>query len=407
MEGKGDSFVKELYEKSPCTVIFITWLYYSTRYTYKEIENIYNEYTTEEEWSEHLGMDIFRMVRYYILKYKILFQITKQFQENRIYKVINPEYIEGPFRVNKITKGQSHYKYHGSNTSNWLSILTNGVKNYSNTEKMVNGNSYGNGIYLSNTFTLSNTYSSNGNKNNQKILGIYEVLGSNDKYKKTDSIWVIPNENELILRYIVVYNGGSTSSISNYIDYLTGNVTINENVNVNMETIAANSKRGVKRLYKEYLGISSSDKNEYGIRGELQDNNLYIWYVYLNNFPKETLLQQDLDRYGVKDIKLRIEFSEEYPYHPPFIHILYPEFETGTAHVTSDGAICMESLTRSGWSQLTSMENLLIQIKDVLVSGNGRIKVSSTFSRYFNNAIYDTNKAKESFNRVAKAHGWG
>lgn len=51
---------------------------------------------------------------------------------------------------------------------------------------------------------------------------------------------------------------------------------------------------------------------------------------------------------------------------PPFIRVVRPRFrgfgQGGGGHVTVGGALCMELLTNSGWSAVSSLESVLLQV---------------------------------------------
>lgn len=393
MEGTCDSFVDKMYRQTPTTLIFITWLYLSqsnNKCDYKEIEDIYTMYVSEEGIRDKLGKDKFQMIRYYVLKLQLKLQLYMKHGSTIIYNILNPEYIEQPFRDQLLREKCSHFKFHGSTVINWFSIITNGIKNYSNTKCMLNGNVYGNGIYLSNEVTESDYYTKNDKRS---IIGIYEILGETNNYQKTGKIWVVPEESKLLLRYLII-NDGYGRDLNGIINQL-----------IRTPKKIETHSRGIKRLYKEFVTAKDNLNTELGIRIECNESNLYTWYVYLSNFPLDSLLNEDMMKYNISEIKLKIEFTTEYPFYPPFIHVLNPIFEGQTAHVTSEGAICMELLTPKGWSQLISMENLLIQIKELFVEGNGRISSSSNSFVFFRNQ-YSTDKAKESFKNVARSHGW-
>ena len=99
--------------------------------------------------------------------------ITGQGDLFTCYKVVNSSEKEEEFK--KLSKNNGiNYKYHGSKSENWYSILINGIKNYSNTKNMTCGAAYGAGVYLSDMYSFSSSYSSIGGL---QILGVYCVIG--------------------------------------------------------------------------------------------------------------------------------------------------------------------------------------------------------------------------------------
>jgi ubiquitin-protein ligase len=299
----------------------------------------------------------------------------------KCYKVRHCLEIENNFKQNKINNGGSYsYLFHGSAFDNWYSIITNGLKNYSNTKNMINGQAYGSGIYLSDDYSVSQVYSMRSILPNKEIiLGVYEIIGNKEKYQKTQNIYVIPDESNLLLRFIIISK--DAKNISKYIsEYFSKDILYEEYVKEKIY-----KSKGAKRIYKEYLNFTQNLQDVFKLSLE-NDDYIHKWYVYFKH-----------DEIGA-NIKLYIEFNN-YPFEPPFIHIVYPRFTRGTAHITSEGAICMESLTPSGWSSLVSIENLLIQIKTLIIDGNGKID-------YTNKTQYTYTNAKQSFFITAKNHGW-
>jgi len=310
-------------------------------------------------------------------------RLNIQYHDNEIrwYKIRHDLQIEDQFKQNKKQNGGGSYSYlfHGSSFENWYSIITNGLKNYSNTKNMKHGNSYGSGIYLSDEFSFSQRYANNYNKNKDIILGVYEIIGNKEKYKKSQNIYVIPNESDLLLRFILISN--NEISISKCISqYFSKDILYEDYIKEKFL-----KTKGTKRLFKEYINFTQNLKDEFKL-SLVDDDYLDKWYIEFKH-----------NEIG-SNIKLYIEFNN-FPFEPPFIHIIYPRFIRGTAHITSDGAICMESLTSSGWSSLVSIENLLIQIKTLIIDGKGKID-------YTNTTPYTYTNAKKSFAITAKQHGW-
>lgn len=51
------------------------------------------------------------------------------------------------------------------------------------------------------------------------------------------------------------------------------------------------------------------------------------------------------------------------------------------------GALCMELLTKQGWSSAYSMENVLMQISSTLITGNARVDFDKTKVSSFTTVI--------------------
>lgn len=128
---------------------------------------------------------------------------------------------------------KEYFLFHGTPLSSWFPIIKNGLKIMSNTEFMTNGSAYGNGIYLSDEFSMSLGYSTmNNNGNNKKIVGVFEIANKIDQYKKTQSIYVVSNEKVLLLRYlIVVKNNLSSITCTELSKYFVKQLSIINNTN--------------------------------------------------------------------------------------------------------------------------------------------------------------------------------
>ena len=66
-------------------------------------------------------------------------------------------------------------------------------------------------------------------------------------------------------------------------------------------------------------------------------------------------------------VKLSIHFDSQFPFTPPFIRVVSPVITGG--YVISGGAICMELLTKQGWSSAYSIESVIMQIAATFVKG--------------------------------------
>lgn len=71
--------------------------------------------------------------------------------------------------------------------------------------------------------------------------------------------------------------------------------------------------------------------------------------------------------------------------------------------VLSGGAICMELLTKQGWSSAYCIESVILQIAATLVKGNARIDFNTRHH------IYSLSRAQYSFKSLSQMHeknGW-
>jgi ubiquitin-conjugating enzyme E2 Q len=166
-----------------------------------------------------------------------------------------------------------------------------------------------------------------------------------------------------------------------------------------------------RRLQKEFQSLlkvqSSSPLYELGwYTNPEQFNNMYQWIVELHSFDGQLPLAKQMKQKGIKSVILEMRFGPDYPMSPPFIRVIKPRFMSfmagGGGHVTAGGAICMELLTNSGWSAVSSIESVLLQV---------RMAISSTDPRpaqldSYHGGDYGIGEAIDAYLRACQVHGW-
>jgi hypothetical protein len=118
---------------------------------------------------------------------------------------------EKVFQELKSKEQKWFYAFHGSDTSNWFSILRTGLKNLSNTKYMTTGAAYGPGIYLGETSKMSESYATIANGwpysmfgEHMRCMALCEVIGTPED-KSGSGIYVIPEDIRVSTRYFFVY----------------------------------------------------------------------------------------------------------------------------------------------------------------------------------------------------------
>ncbi|XP_057320886.1 ubiquitin-conjugating enzyme E2 Q2-like [Microplitis mediator] len=189
----------------------------------------------------------------------------------------------------------------------------------------------------------------------------------------------------------------------------------NRRKNISNKASLANSQ-ATDRLMKELRDIYRSDsfkKKLYTV--ELVNDSLYKWNVGIKSTDPDSPLTKDLERLkesgGGDRILLEILFDSMYPFVPPFVRVVEPLMTGG--FVTPGGAICMELLTKQGWSSAYAMEALIMQILATMVKGNARVRrfdnTKPPSNRNNPNFRYTLYGAVRSFGDVEKMHrdrGW-
>ncbi|KAL5277674.1 UBE2Q1 family protein [Megaselia abdita] len=174
-------------------------------------------------------------------------------------------------------------------------------------------------------------------------------------------------------------------------DYLRGSVS--------------GSVQATDRLMKELRDIYRSDSfknNMYSI--DLVDESIYEWNIRLKSVDPDSPLHGDLlllkEREGKDSILLNIIFKETYPFEPPFVRVVHPIISGG--YVLIGGAICMELLTKQGWSSAYTVEAVIMQIAATLVKGKARIQFGAT--KALSQSQYSLARAQQSFKSLVQIH---
>ena len=134
-------------------------------------------------------------------------------------------------------------------------------------------------------------------------------------------------------------------------------------------------------------------------------SNVYQWIIELHSFEAHLPLSKDMRDKGIKSVVMEMRFGKDYPMSPPFVRIIRPRFlsfmQGGGGHVTAGGALCMELLTNSGWSAVSNIESVLLQV---------RLAISSTDpkpARLESGSVrdYGVGEAVEAYIRACQTHG--
>ena len=329
------------------------------------------------------------------------------------FKIIHTPLIE-----DKLKDKQTSFLYHGSPYENWYSIMKNGLKIGSKSKYYLNGAAHGNGIYLSNNIHISLGYTASRSgythkDKDIKILAIFEVI-DNPKWSKGSSIFVVDDEDALLLRYLLVFNNSGNGTVGNANNnavittaiFNAINTKLNKgDIQVQEKKAEAIEKKNIvsihnKRLMKEYQNIMKQPIESLGFSVKLaEEDNLSKWMINVFK-PENAKLEAQMKQLNIDAIEIEITFKENYPIAPPFIRIVYPHFKFHSGHITVGGSLCMEMLTNQGWMPTFNIENVITQIKLAISDGGGEIDEDNYKKRY------TMNEAVDSFKRVLASHGW-
>uniref|UniRef100_A0A8C3G0B4 E2 ubiquitin-conjugating enzyme n=1 Tax=Cyclopterus lumpus TaxID=8103 RepID=A0A8C3G0B4_CYCLU len=160
------------------------------------------------------------------------------------------------------------------------------------------------------------------------------------------------------------------------------------------------------RLMKELREIYRSQSYKTGIYScELVSDSLYEWHVKLRMVDPDSPLHSDLqvlkEKEGVDYILLDFSYKDNFPFDPPFVRVVAPVLSGG--YVLGGGALCMELLTKQGWSSAYSIESVIMQINATLVKGKARVQFGA------NKNQYNLARAQQSYKSLVQIHeknGW-
>uniref|UniRef100_A0A3P8NY82 E2 ubiquitin-conjugating enzyme n=1 Tax=Astatotilapia calliptera TaxID=8154 RepID=A0A3P8NY82_ASTCA len=145
------------------------------------------------------------------------------------------------------------------------------------------------------------------------------------------------------------------------------------------------------RLMKELREIYRSQSYKTGIYSvELVNDSLYEWHVKLRTVDPDSPLHSDLqvlkEKEGVDYILLNFSYKDNFPFDPPFVRVVSPVLSGG--YVLGGGALCMELLTKQGWSSAYSIESVIMQINATLVKGKARVQFGANKVTHIMNCIW-------------------
>uniref|UniRef100_A0A8C8J5X7 E2 ubiquitin-conjugating enzyme n=1 Tax=Oncorhynchus tshawytscha TaxID=74940 RepID=A0A8C8J5X7_ONCTS len=155
------------------------------------------------------------------------------------------------------------------------------------------------------------------------------------------------------------------------------------------------------RLMKELREIYRSQSYKMGIYSvELVNDSLYEWHVKLRTVDPDSPLHSDLqvlkEKEGMDYILLNFSYKDNFPFDPPFVRVASPVLSGG--YVLGGGALCMELLTKQGWSSAYSIESVIMQINATLVKGKARVQFGA------NKNQYNLARAQQSYKSLVQIH---
>lgn len=187
-----------------------------------------------------------------------------------------------------------NFLFHGSASHSWYPIIKNGLKVMSGTVLQACGAAHGNGIYLSDSFDFSLGYSNMGG-----VVGIFELSEDPSKYKKTTNIYVVPDDQCVLLRAIYVCDHDRRGkSHKNITEYFTKELHVQKQI----------SKKCTIKLQNKRLNTELGRLNNLDCVRDVNVESDNLWTVVLGLV-------------GGLEINIQIMFVN-YPITPPVMRIM-------------------------------------------------------------------------------------
>lgn len=284
--------------------------------------------------------------------------------------------------VNKRFEGiELNYLFSGSCLSNWYSIMRNGIKVYSGTKMMLHGAARGSGVYLSDTLRTSYSYGIDKYcASNMCVYGVFQVFKSKSSYQKDATVYVVPYENELALRYLIVFKNNSLIKFP--LEKIDKYFMIEKEKEINMATNNYNSIREKRICYD----ISK-------IKKICQKENFEMNVTKIKN----TECTNKIEIVG-KNTIISIKFFSEYPNTPPHIWISETTRIINHPDILKKGGIMNRKLSHKYWETGNEIHKIIKEIINSITDEN-IIKIKNNEEDSFNeNIIKIKNNEEDSFN---------
>lgn len=350
---------------------------------YRKCMQVLQTAKTDQEFIDQSSLEFYKSV---VL---CLYTANVSFIKRYVINLVDADQYEVVY-ADDASLPKTIFLYHGSPMYNWYSILRNGlIAASSENNLMINGAAFGNGIYMARHACTALHYA-NRRICGKIIMGVYEVDSMYAKtMEKKTGIYVFPDNRQLKLKYFILFGKSHKLQLDQY-----GNIidqyfnSINQTMTDIQHTMQAT---GLNRLHKEIARTSNVT---------ILNDNIQIWYIDIRISEEDSkTLFAELSANSIYAIRLEVRFPPRYPFDPPFVRIVSPRFKYLTGHITVGGSICMDILSKKNWTASVSIENLMMQIKVLILEGNATLDTNWM-------KPYSLEDAKQSFTRTMHTHGW-
>lgn len=129
------------------------------------------------------------------------------------------------------------------------------------------------------------------------------------------------------------------------------------------------------------------------------DDASYSWVVRVDVNQCPSVLQSAMRKARASRLEFGITFHDDFPFSPPFVRVVAPEFVPQTGHVLQGGGLCTKMLSDDEWRPTTQVSSLIDSILHLINEGKPQIQK-------FNRNTYTETLARESYRRSKAKYGW-
>ena len=235
-------------------------------------------------------------------------------------------------------------------------------------------------------------------------MGVCELRGGKEKcgarpgWGGGQSVIVVRKEEDIRLRFVLKYSSLPARALSYLADKFSKGIhESSKESSVLCQRITGKRLMNEQKRLRRALDFFGKKGTPLGF--DFVATNLLSWQVQVFIDP-ETVLGKEMNAYGVPFVSLEVTFPPNYPLSPPFVRIVAPHFANCTEYILDGGSLCIDLFSPARWAQGVCMEALLVQIKALILEGEGHLDSSCL------TLPYTLEEAKASYVKAARANNW-
>jgi ubiquitin-protein ligase len=229
---------------------------------------------------------------------------------------------------------------HGSGIENWHSIIRNGIFNASKTKLMTAGAVHGNGVYLSDFIGLSSGYSRGElDGSRDMLMGVFQVMGKPEDWRKTSNIYVVPDASKLLLKYLIM---------------MPRNGNLTQLARLSKDILAHYNRRNI-------LTVKFDQKVNNRIRGRITHDLKKLTESGMTVRQDTGDQKYEIVVFTPTPLTLRLHYPPQYPFEPPIMFASRPIVSNPL--ILPSGAISC-SLLAADWHVIYDPKKVIDMIVD-------------------------------------------